>query len=90
METSLIQAKIDPVVKKNAEAVFSKIGITMSEAIRMFLAQVINDNGLPFQPKAKMDETEYLLSTKANKQALEESIKQANEQKFVEVNLVGL
>lgn len=45
------------VLKKKAEAVFEDMGISTSAAINMFLAQVVREKGMPFQPHAKKMET---------------------------------
>ena len=47
-QTQMIHARIDPKLKLSAERVFSKIGISTTEAIRLFLKQVELHNGLPF------------------------------------------
>jgi DNA-damage-inducible protein J len=47
-KTRMIHARIDPKLKKSAERVFSTIGISTTEAIRLFLKQVELHNGLPF------------------------------------------
>jgi len=47
-QTQMIHARIDPKLKESAERVFSKIGISTTEAIRLFLKQVELHNGLPF------------------------------------------
>lgn len=41
------------VLKKKAEAVFEDMGISTSAAINMFLAQVVREKGMPFQPSAQ-------------------------------------
>ena len=43
-----IQARIEPELKRSAEAIFSKIGISSGEAIRMFYSQVQLRGGIPF------------------------------------------
>ena len=43
-----IQARISPDLKEAAESIFSQIGISSGEAIRMFYAQVKLHGGLPF------------------------------------------
>jgi len=43
-----IQARIEPELKRSAEAIFNKIGITSGEAIRMFYSQVKLRGGIPF------------------------------------------
>ena len=48
-KTRMIHARIDPKLKESAERVFSKIGISTTEAIRLFLKQVeLHKKGLPF------------------------------------------
>jgi len=44
----MIHTRIDPKLKASAERVFSKIGISTAEAIRLFLKQVELHKGLPF------------------------------------------
>lgn len=48
VKTRMIHARIDPQLKKSAERVFSRIGISTTEAIRLFLKQVELHKGLPF------------------------------------------
>jgi DNA-damage-inducible protein J len=47
-KTQMVHARIDPQLKKAAERVFTKIGISTTEAIRLFLKQVELHKGLPF------------------------------------------
>ena len=47
-KTQMVHARIDPRLKKAAERVFTKIGISTTEAIRLFLKQVELHKGLPF------------------------------------------
>ncbi|MCG8334014.1 MAG: type II toxin-antitoxin system RelB/DinJ family antitoxin [Proteobacteria bacterium] len=49
--TATIQARIDPEVKKNAQAILNKLNITMSEAISIYLTQVTLQKGIPFDIK---------------------------------------
>ena len=47
-KTRMIHARIDPKVKESAERVFSVLGISTTEAIRLFMKQVELHKGLPF------------------------------------------
>jgi DNA-damage-inducible protein J len=47
-KTEMVHARVDPQLKKAAERVFTKIGISTTEAIRLFLKQVELHKGLPF------------------------------------------
>ena len=60
MSNITVQARISPELKQEAEAVFAEIGMTTAEAIRIFLKQVVNRGGLPFQPAAKKPNAETL------------------------------
>ena len=53
MENVTISARITPELKEQAEAVFAAIGLSTSDAIRVFLQQAVNSGGLPFQPVAR-------------------------------------
>ena len=50
-KTAVIQARIDPKVKKRAKSVLDKLHLTMSEAISMFLTHVALTKGIPFEIK---------------------------------------
>ncbi len=47
--TATIQARIDPKIKKNAQAILNKLNITMSEAISLYLTQVTLQKKIPFE-----------------------------------------
>ncbi len=56
-KTLMIHARIDPKLKKSAEGIFSEIGISTTEAIRLFLKQVEMHKGLPFPVSIPNEET---------------------------------
>lgn len=60
MSNVTVQARISSELKQEAEAVFSAVGMSTAEAIRIFLQQVVNSGGLPFQPTAKQPNAETL------------------------------
>ena len=49
--TANIYTRVDPVVKEQAEEILDQLGIPMSNAIGMFLRQVVMHNGIPFDMK---------------------------------------
>src|SRR4030066_1787566 len=60
MKTATIRARTEPRLKADAERVFRKLGISSSEAINLFYAQVRLRKGLPFPvdiPNAKTRKT---------------------------------
>jgi DNA-damage-inducible protein J len=49
--TSNIYARIEPELKEQAETVLDQLGIPMSNAIGLFLRQVVRQRGIPFDIK---------------------------------------
>ena len=71
--------RVDPAVKANAEEVYSKYGMTVSQAINVFLHQSINVGGLPFDLRpsipneatlAAMKEVEDMIDGRIPKEAM--------------------
>jgi DNA-damage-inducible protein J len=56
-KTEMIHARVDPKLKKSTEAIFSRIGLSTTEAIRLFLTQVALHKGLPFPVATPNQET---------------------------------
>jgi len=54
--TSSVFARVEPDIKEQAEQVLVQLGIPMSNAIGMFLRQVIMHKGIPFDMKLPMRE----------------------------------
>ena len=48
-KTGRVEAEIDPALQQAAEAVFAKLGMSPSDAIRIFYQQVELHQGLPFE-----------------------------------------
>lgn len=49
--TSNVFARVEPEVKEQAEIILNQLGIPMSNAVGMFLRQVIIQRGIPFEMK---------------------------------------
>lgn len=49
--TSNVFARVEPEIKEQAEQVLEQLGIPMSNAIGMFLRQVVMQRGIPFEMK---------------------------------------
>ena len=60
-KTETIRARVEPHLKRDAEAVLKKIGLTPSEAITLLLTQVKLTNGLPFPVRIPNAETKRAL-----------------------------
>ena len=55
-----LNVRIDENLKADAEAVLSGLGLTASEAVRMFFAQIRNTRSIPFEIKLYDEPTEKL------------------------------
>lgn len=56
-KTAFVRARIEPSVKKKAEAVLSQIGMSSSEAINVFYRRIASDKGIPFSLNVPNAET---------------------------------
>lgn len=60
MSTTNINVRIDENLKKDADQLFSDLGLNMSTAITMFLKSAISNNGIPFEIKRKEPHAETI------------------------------
>lgn len=58
MLDTMIRSRIDPKTKRQANRLFKSLGLSMSDAIRMFLHQAVAQKGLPFDVKIPNDQTQ--------------------------------
>lgn len=49
MKTANINIRIDPDTKSDAEKLFSSFGLTVSDAVNMFIHQSLLEKAIPFQ-----------------------------------------
>ena len=47
-KTASFQMRINPEVKQRAEEIFAHCGLTLTDAVNIFLQQSLNTGGLPF------------------------------------------
>jgi DNA-damage-inducible protein J len=64
MSNVTVQARISPELKKQVDALFTALGISTADAIRLFLQQSVNSGGLPFQPTLKRPNAQTLEAMK--------------------------
>lgn len=50
-KTAMIVARTEPALKADAEKILKKLGLSTTEAINLFLAQIRLRKGLPFEVK---------------------------------------
>ena len=68
-KSATFQMRINPEVKKEAEELFAAYGLTLTDAVNVFLRQSLNTGGLPFL--LSPENAEYM-KAKAMKQLLAE------------------
>ena len=53
MPSSNVTIRLDDDLKREADALLSDLGMTLSGAVNVFLRQCIRDGGLPFTPSTR-------------------------------------
>lgn len=77
MKTAIINARVQPDLKSDVEAILAKLGITTTQAIIMFFEQVRINRGIPFELKIPNDETiQAMQDARANRDMEPTSIEQ--------------
>jgi DNA-damage-inducible protein J len=54
---SVVRARIDGRIKKQAEAVLGAIGLTVSDAFRLLMVRIAAEKALPFEPLVPNEKT---------------------------------
>lgn len=49
--TANVFARVEPEIKEQAESILDQLGIPMSNAVGMFLRQIVIQRGIPFEMK---------------------------------------
>ena len=59
-KTASLNIRLDSEVKKNAEIVYSRYGLSLAEAVTVFIHQSCNVGGMPFDLRSKRPNAETL------------------------------
>ncbi|MGH6988434.1 MAG: type II toxin-antitoxin system RelB/DinJ family antitoxin [Stellaceae bacterium] len=54
---SIIRARIDEHIKREAAAVLDAMGLTVSDAFRLMMVRIAREKALPFEPLVPNEET---------------------------------
>ena len=57
MKSTDVRARIEPKLKEDATRVLAENGLTLSDAVRLFLRQVVVTRGLPFEVRVPNETT---------------------------------
>jgi DNA-damage-inducible protein J len=72
MKTAAVHSRIQPEIKEQAEGILKRLGLSPTEAIRMFYTQIALRNGLPFDVSIPNTATIKALEDSRNGRNLEE------------------
>ncbi len=81
-----INIRIDDNLKEKAEILFDELGLNMSTAFNIFIRQSIRQGCIPFEVTTQVDP----FFSESNMRTLKESIKEADEGKFVSKSIEEL
>ena len=79
-----VQVRVDENLRAQAQAVATSMGLDLASTVRIFLTQMVRENGLPFRPTA-----DPFYSVK-NQARLERSVAQVNAGQTVTKTLAEL
>ena len=71
MEATL-QVRMDAEMKERVEKLYKGMGTTFAEAVRMFAAQSLIENGMPFQMTAGRGKSYGITAKRANPSLIEQ------------------
>jgi DNA-damage-inducible protein J len=60
-KTAIVHARIEPQTKKKAETVLNRLGMSPTEAIRLFYHQICLHDGIPFEVRIPNKKTRDVL-----------------------------
>jgi DNA-damage-inducible protein J len=61
-KSAMIRARVEPELKKEAEDVLAEVGLSPTEAIRLFYRQISLRHGLPFEVRVPNKATRAAIS----------------------------
>lgn len=74
VKESVVRARVDVKLKEDSESILRQLGISQTEAIRMFFSQIVLRKGLPFAVALQSGDSDDLLLPQAKRQAAIDSL----------------
>jgi len=71
LKESYVRARVDNRLKRDSELILHELGLTTTDAIRIFLHQIRLHKGLPFDLRLKEDNSDILLPVATRQSALD-------------------
>ncbi len=57
VKTAKIHTRMEPDLKKRAQHILNKLGISTTDAIRLYFQQIVDRNGIPFEVNTPNEKT---------------------------------
>ena len=69
-----VNIRVDDAVKKQAESIFSELGLSMSSATSIFYRQVVRTGGIPFELKLEPSRKKTLALSKMTEEEIDAAL----------------
>ncbi len=69
LKEAVVRARVDVKLKRDSEDILRQLGLSQTEAIRLFLTQIVRRRGLPFAVALSPDDNDDLLLPRSKRQA---------------------
>lgn len=69
VKEAVVRARVNAQLKRDSEDILRQLGLSQTEAIRMFFTQIVRRRGLPFAVALPPDENDDLLLPRSKRQA---------------------
>lgn len=80
-----LQVRLEPAIKSEVEIVLNQLGLTMTQAVKLFFRQVIMRKSIPFPVVISRNKQNYVSA--AEELMIEESLQQISQGKVTEVDM---
>jgi DNA-damage-inducible protein J len=73
-KVAVVRARVDERLKRDSEDILRQLGLSQTEAIRMFFTQIVRRRGLPFEVVLQSDNNDDLLLPNSKRLAAIDSL----------------
>jgi addiction module RelB/DinJ family antitoxin len=74
VKEAVVRARVDERLKRDSEDILRQLGLSQTEAIRMFFTQIVRRRGLPFDVVLQPADNDDLLQPRSKRQAAIDSL----------------
>lgn len=65
--TTVVNVRMPQQIKHDAQQILSELGLSTSDAVRLFFRQIVDEGGLPFQPRLSAETLQAMADTEAGR-----------------------